>query len=421
MNNQKVQSAYEVAKELYEDIKKDTEYICNNKDVEPIQMINRDKFLAVERFEEMQLGKILQALYDLGHEHPSQVQKLAIPAIKSQNDVVIQSQSGTGKTIAFLVGLLTSIEKGKGTQAVIISPTRELNMQIYDVTLKLTKYNEIETFLALKDKNFDKNHYEIILGTPGSVLSLVNRRLFDFKNLKFFVLDETDVLLDKTTMGTQTFRLLQAFKTAKKVFISATYNDDIKKTIDAYAPDCVKLYQKQNAKPDEIKLYHIDVSYKDKVRTLQSLYELLTVGQVIVFVSKKATVKKLEKILVADSNSVSILHGDLLPEERDFTVEKFKTADTKILVTTDVFSRGMDIPQVNLIINFDLPYYEDKLLLETYIHRIGRSGRFGRTGFVIDMIGGGKEFKDYIQIQEELKTISKGFTIEELQNVNVDE
>jgi len=294
-------------------------------------------------------------------------------------------------------------------------------MQIYDVTLKLTKYNEIETFLALKDKNFDKNHYEIILGTPGSVLSLVNRRLFDFKNLKFFVLDETDVLLDKTTMGTQTFRLLQAFKTAKKVFISATYNDDIKKTIDAYAPDCVKLYQKQNAKPDEIKLYHIDVSYKDKVRTLQSLYELLTVGQVIVFVSKKATVKKLEKILVADSNSVSILHGDLLPEERDFTVEKFKTADTKILVTTDVFSRGMDIPQVNLIINFDLPYYEDKLLLETYIHRIGRSGRFGRTGFVIDMIGGGKEFKDYIQIQEELKTISKGFTIEELQNVNVDE
>lgn len=423
MDAQKLQNAFEVAKELYEEIKQDTDSITKSKDgvIDDILMSNMDKFLSKETFVSMELGDILKALYEVGYSRPSVIQKVVIPAIKDKVDIVVQSKSGTGKTLAFVVGILTQIEKGKGPQAVILSPTRELNTQIYNEICKLTNFSGIKTHLALRDKQVERLDHEILLGSPAAILSLCTRRQFDYRKIKILVLDETDVLLDKSTMGSQTFRLLKALDNAQKVFISATYNDDIKKTISAYAPQVREFYEKKNAKPEEIKLFHIDIDYKYKVDALQAIYSLLTVGQVIVFVSKKSTVKKLEEILVDDCNSVSILHGELLPEERDLTVKNFKTSNTKILVTTDVFSRGMDIPQVNLIINFDLPYKHGELLVETYIHRIGRSGRFGRSGFVIDMISGVNELTDYIKIQEELGTISRGFTIEELENVNIKE
>lgn len=365
--------------------------------------------------------KILKALYDEGYEKPSNIQKLIIPAIKDKSDVAAQSQSGSGKTLAFVVGLLTQIEEGKGVQAVILSPTRELNMQIYSEIEKVTKYTNIKTFLALRDKQSNQLTQEIVLGSPGSILNLVTRRQLDYRNIKILILDESDMLLEKTTMGSQTFRLLKAFERAQKVFISATYNDDIKNTIAAYAPDAQIFYAQKNKKPEEIKLYHLDLNFKDKIEALKSLFELLTVGQVIVFVSKKSTLRKIQQILVDDSNAVGILHGDLTVEERDNVVIKFKNAVTKILISTDVFSRGMDIPQVNLIINYDLPYFDDKLNVETYIHRIGRSGRFGKSGFVIDMICGDRELNDYLEIQQKLNTISKGFTILDLVNANLNE
>lgn len=421
-SNSPIQNEYEVAKELYESIKKDTEGLEKNINNEILEIQNGDKFLSKESFEEMELDdKLLNSLYDLRYKNPSLIQKVAIPAIKALRDVVVQSKSGTGKTIAFLVGLLSRIEPGKSTQSVILSPTRELNMQIHDELIKLTKNLEINCFLAVRDKPHDNLDHEIVLGSPGSILSLCTRRKLNYKNLKILVLDETDVLLDKSTMGSQTFRLLKAFENSQKIYISATYNKDIKDIISAYSPNCLELYEKCNAKPDEIKLYHIDVIRNKKLKALEDIYGLLTVAQVIVFVSKKDTVKYLENALSKDLNSVAILHGDLSSEERDLAVHKFKTSDCKILVTTDVFSRGMDIPQVNLIINYDLPYRQSELLIETYIHRIGRSGRFGRSGFVIDMISNEKELTDYIKIQESLNTISRGFSIPALEEVNINE
>ncbi|KAK6090393.1 hypothetical protein P3W45_000490 [Vairimorpha bombi] len=422
IEDSKVQNEYEVAKELYESIKNDTKSLENQDNQDNLEIQNADKFLAKESFEDMELSQnLLISIYEAGYKKPSLIQKVVIPAIKDKNDVAVQSKSGTGKTIAFVVGMLSRIEPGSGTQAVILSPTRELNMQIYNELSKLTKSLGIQCFLALRDKPSEGLNHEIILGSPGSILSLCTRRKFNYRNLKVLVLDETDVLLDKSTMGSQTFRLLKAFENAQKIYISATYNEDIKRTITAYSPKCISLYEKNNSKPDEIKLYHIDIHHKDKLRALESIYGLLTVAQVIVFVSKKSTVKYLESILSQDMNSVAILHGDLLPEERDEAVDKFKTSKCKILITTDVFSRGMDIPQVNLIINYDLPYNREELLIETYIHRIGRSGRFGRSGFVIDMIGNEKELVDYIRIQESLDTISKGFSVPALEEVTLNE
>ncbi|WUR02805.1 ATP-dependent RNA helicase DBP5 [Vairimorpha necatrix] len=422
MNSQTIQSAYDVAKELFEEIKRDTDIQNTSKQDPEFQMVNTQKFLALESFESLELGDNIQkALYEEGYTKPSKIQKTVIPGIKAKVDIVVQSQSGTGKTLAFVIGILTQIEEGKGVQAVILSPTRELNMQIYNEICKVTRYTNIKTFLALRDKQADKLNQEIVLGSPGSILNLCTRRQLDNRNIKIFVLDETDMLLEKTTMGSQTFRLLKAFEGAQKVFISATYNDEIKKTISAYAPECSELYEAKNAKPDEIKLYHLDIYHKERIRALKSLFELLTVGQVIVFVSRKATIKKLEQILIDDSNSVGILHGDLTLEERDEVVRDFKSSTTKILICTDVFSRGMDIPQVNLIINYDLPYVEKVFNSETYIHRIGRAGRFGKTGFVIDMITGQKELEDYLEVQHQLGTVSKRFTLEELESVNLNE
>lgn len=417
-----LQNDLSVAKELFYKIREDTSHLEDPKSYNSNLILQKGKMYAeANSFESMSISPFLvPILYSNSFEKPSLVQSKVTPTILNRGNVAVQSPSGTGKTIAYLLGVITRVVPGKGPQALIISPTRELNTQISQVLSKFIKDTDLGYHLAQRGTMPEEINQEIVLGSPGSILTLCSRNKIDANKVELVVFDEADLLLDRERMGAQSFRLLKTFQKANKVFISATYNDELKKTLRTYCEEITEIYEPKNTKPDEIFLYYIESDYRHKIEAIKALIGSLAIGQCIIFVSSKKTVKNLEKILEEDLNAVSILHGDLTSEERDAVVDNFKVGRSKFLVTTDVFSRGMDIPMVNLIINFDLPYHDKVLLMDTYIHRIGRSGRFGRTGFVVDLINR-HEFEDYLNIQLSLDTISKKFTIEALEKVHLEE
>ncbi|KAM0684870.1 RNA helicase required for poly(A+) mRNA export, partial [Conglomerata obtusa] len=234
--------------------------------------------------------------------------------------------------------------------------------------------------------------------------------MFDVKSIRMTVVDEADSCLDQN--GAQTMRVLRSV-TGQKVFFSATYNEVIKKMIKHVAPNVEEIYA-ENSKPAEIKMYYIDLKRDKKTETLMLLCEYLSIGQMIIFVATRRRVEIVKKELEGDMHKVGCLHGEMDIDAREQAVDDFRKAKTKVLVSTDVFSRGMDIPQVNLIVNYDMPVYQNKVNSENYIHRIGRSGRFGRTGFIIDFISTKEDYDALIEIQDKLKSASKKFSMEDL-------
>lgn len=419
-----IQDDKEVARELFELIKRDTRTIEGGLDREASKvMTDRGQGLLVaEHFSDMNLPKeLLKAIYDQNFEKPSLIQKSAIPHILQGNNIAVQSKSGTGKTIAYACGVLGVVKPGGGIQAMVVTPTRELNMQVTGVISGLAGPLGVRIYSALKNKTTGTIQEEVVVGSPGTILNLIESGKLNYKGIRLIVLDEADILLNKDMMGTQTFRILKLLSEAQMVFFSATYSAQVKQTIDFYAQDAVKMYEERNGKPEEIRLFYMEVEKDKKISALKALSDHLSIGQMIIFVSTKATVNYLKDILERDLHSVSCLHGDLDIRDREKAVSEFKSSETKVLLTTDVFSRGMDIPQVNLIVNYDLPIYKGIPSTETYIHRIGRSGRFGRTGFVVDFIRNREELEAYLKFQNELKFASKKFTIKALEEVYVEE
>ncbi|KAM0671398.1 RNA helicase [Ordospora colligata] len=413
-----IQDDKEVARELMAQIKQDTSTIASRIDT-TVGVKSEQKLLVAEHFSETGLSvDLLRALYRQGFEKPNPIQKSAIPHILSKHNIVVQSKSGTGKTLAYTCGILGNIMAGKEAQAIVITPTRELSTQTAKVISQVAQYLGVTVFLALKGEITTRAiNEEIIVGCPGMILSLIQNRKLGYKGIKMVVLDEADALLDITcSMGAQTYQILKLIAGAQMIFFSATYSEERKHTIDFFASDAIKMYEERNGKPEGIKLFYIEAEGDNKRKALKSLYEYLSVSQMIIFVNTKATVNYLRKKLEDDLHSVSCLHGDLEKEERDKAVDEFNKSNTKILLTTDVFSRGMDIPQVNLIVNYDLPIYKGVASTQTYIHRIGRSGRFGRMGFVVDFVKG-DECEAYLGFQNELKFASKKFTIRALEEV----
>lgn len=418
-----IQDDREVARELFELIKQDTKSIESGiSDSSGVRAESGQKLLVAERFSDMGLSEgLLQAIYNQNFEKPSLIQKSAIPHILQGHNLAVQSKSGTGKTIAYTCGLLGNVKAGEGVQALVITPTRELNIQVTSVISGLADPIGVKIFSALRNKAASSISEEVVVGSPGTILNLVESGKLDYKKIKLVVLDEADILLNKDMMGTQTFRILKLVSSAQMVFFSATYSEQVKQTIDFYAANAVKMYEERNGKPDEIKLFYIEVDRDQKISALKALSDHLSIGQMIIFVGTKATVNYLKSILERDLHSVSCLHGDMEIQDREKAVSEFKNSETKVLLTTDVFSRGMDIPQVNLIVNYDLPIYRGTPSTETYIHRIGRSGRFGRTGFVVDFIRNQEELEAYLKFQNELKFASKKFTVKALEEVYVEE
>ena len=345
-----------------------------------------------DSFEDAELGlkdEILKGVYNYGFEKPSQIQRVAIKPIIDGKDIVIQSHSGTGKTATFIIGLLQRIDAElKETQCIIISNTRELADQTYKVFKALSSYTNITCNLCIGgDMQYkyssDNVKDQVIIGTPGRISDLINKDIINNSQIKLIIIDEADDVLS-TSFRKQVKTIFKKLPPeAQVVLISATIPEEMESLFNnIFKPDYLSILVKDDELTlDGITQYYIHLDEQYKVDALIDLYKFVSIGQAIVYCNKKNKADELKYILMEKSFAVSVLHGDMIQKEREEIMAEFRTGKTRILITTDILSRGIDIQQVSLVINYDMPKYP-----QTYIHRIGRSGRFGRKGSAINFV-----------------------------------
>ena len=347
---------------------------------------------AYETFESMNLREdLMKGIYAYGFDKPSPVQQRAIIPIISGKDVIVQSQAGTGKTCVFAVGALQRVEsKLKETQVLILSPTRELAEQSQKVILALGDYMKVSTHCCVGGKSVDEdinklNHgTQIISGTPGRVFDMIQRKNFKTKNIKMLIIDEADEMLSRG-FKEQVYDIYKYLPVnTQNIVVSATLPEDVlQMTAQFMAEDTIKiLVKREELSIDGIKQFFIYVDKEiNKFATLCDLYDSLTISQAVIFCNEKKTVEWLCNKMRENFFTVSMMHGDLPQKERDKIMQEFRAGETRVLIASDIWGRGLDVQQVSLVINYDLP-----LNKEMYIHRIGRSGRFGRNGIAINLV-----------------------------------
>jgi len=351
---------------------------------------------SVKSFEDLGLTEgLLKGLYAMKFSKPSKIQEKALPLMLANppRNLIAQSQSGTGKTAAFALSMLSRVDKSKKCpQAICLSPARELARQTLEVIEEMGKYTGITYKLIVpgSTERGERVDAQILVGTPGAMLGLSMKRLIDMSAVKIFVLDEADNMLDQQNMGSQCLRYKRLLPRQVQIALfSATFPQKVKEYAQKFVPNANTLELKQeelNVKA--IKQLYMDCSSEEnKFECLCQLYGLLTIASSIIFVQRKDTADKLYYKMKSEGHAVSVLHGGLVPEQRDSLIDDFREGRSKVLITTNVLARGIDIPSVSMVVNYDMPYDRDgKPDPETYLHRIGRTGRFGRTGVSISFI-----------------------------------
>ncbi len=356
----------------------------NSKDSELIQ--------PVQSFEELNIDQnILRGVFSYGFEKPSPIQACAIRPFLAGRDVIAQAQSGMGKTATFCLGVLGKIDPlANCTQALILAHTRELAFQIDMVFRQLGNYLDLKYNLSVKGISISENIYNlsnklckphIVIGTPGRILDMLNKRALHVRDIKMLVLDEADEMLSKGFLD-QVYKIFKGLPNDIQVGLySATMDDDFFKITRQFMRDPVTILVKaEQLTLDGIKQYYINVEKNDyKFDTLCDLYGILTISQSIIYCNSRRIVDNLTNRLVDNNFGVSYIHGDMTPKEREITMADFRNGKTRVLVSTDLLSRGIDVQQVSVVINYDIPSR-----VESYLHRIGRSGRFGRKGVAIN-------------------------------------
>ncbi|SCV06152.1 LANO_0H23244g1_1 [Lachancea nothofagi CBS 11611] len=365
---------------------------------------------SIKSFEELGLApELLKGLYAMKFQKPSKIQERALPLLLSEppRNMIAQSQSGTGKTAAFSLTMLSRIDITQPqTQAICLAPARELARQTLEVIQEMGKFTKVTSQLIVPD-SFEKNKpitAQIIVGTPGTVLDLMRRKALQLGQVKVFVLDEADNMLDKQGLGDQCLRVKKFLpKAAQMILFSATFDDSVRNYARKVVPDANSLeLQRNEVNVGAIKQLFMDCTDENnKYEVLTELYGLLTIGSSIIFVQTKQTANVLYAKLKQEGHQVSILHGDLQSSERDRLIDDFREGRSKVLITTNVLARGIDIPTVSMVVNYDLPTtFQGKADPSTYIHRIGRTGRFGRTGVAISFVHDRKSFEVLTAIQK---------------------
>jgi len=340
-------------------------------------------------FENMNLNKdLLRGIYSMGYEKPSSIQSKAILEFRNGKDIIGQSQSGSGKTAAFSIGILEKIETSSNTiQAVILTHTRELAFQIKNVMTVLGKWLKVKICLTIGGtsvkNNIDElnNNPHIVIGTPGRTLDMINKKALNTRYLKNFIIDEADEMLSNIFLNQiyDIFRFLPS--TIQVGLFSATMNDDFFRLSKCFMKDPVKILVKNNDLTLEgIRQFYINViKHEFKFETLCDLYETFSVSQSIIYCNSKKSLCNLKDKLKKNCFSVCYMYGEMKQEDRNKIMDQFRKGNFRIMICTDLLSRGIDIQQVSIVINYDIP-----LSIENYIHRIGRSGRFGRKGVAIN-------------------------------------
>jgi translation initiation factor 4A len=335
---------------------------------------------------------ILRGIYSIGFEKPSPIQGKAIKPMMEGKDLIAQAQSGTGKTGAFSIGTLNHIDTTQNTiQAVILSPTRELSQQSYNVISNLSSYMDglrVQllvggTSVYSDIEQLTNNPPHIVVGCPGRTFDMMKRGHLVTQSLKLMVIDEADELLS-SGFKEQIYYIFQYLPSACQICLfSASMPLEVENLTEKFMKEPEKILVKSEMLTLEgIQQYHVALdSDGNKFDCLKDLYASLSVSQCIIYCNSIKRVDDLYEAMTADSFAVSKLHGSMEKEERKDSYENFKNGKTRILISSNVTARGIDIQQVSTVINFDLPKS-----VHTYLHRIGRSGRWGRKGVGINFV-----------------------------------
>ena len=344
--------------------------------------------------------EILRGIYAYGYEYPSEIQKKAIAPLIDKKDVIGQAQSGTGKTATFSIGILERIDETQNrTQALILTHTHELAIQIKGVIQELGKYMNINVNLSVGGISIRNNIDEltenphIVIGTPGRVLDMINKKAQTTRYLKLLIMDEADEILSKIFIN-QIYDIFRFLPNDIQVgLFSATMPQGFFELTKCFMRDPVKILVKTDELTLEgIEQYYINVERNEfKFDTICDLYSRISIAQSIIYCNSKKSVDDLSEKLNANGYAVTSIHGKLSREERDRIMKEFIDGNTRILVSTDLLCRGIDVQQVSTVINYDIPYN-----IDSYLHRIGRSGRWGRKGVGINFV----TFNDIKTIRE---------------------
>ncbi|XP_074599800.1 eukaryotic initiation factor 4A-I-like [Brevipalpus obovatus] len=345
----------------------------------------------VTSFDDMGLKeKLLRGIYSYGFEKPSAIQQRAVMPCIRGHDVIAQAQSGTGKTATFSVAILQKIDTSLNEcQALILAPTRELAQQIQKVVLSLGDYMDTQCHACIGGTSVrdDQRKLEmgthIVAGTPGRVYDMIARRALRTNHIKIFVLDEADEMLSRGFKD-QIYDVFKQLPTdIQVILLSATMPSEVLEVTKKFMREPIKiLVKKERLTLEGIKQFYVMIEKEEwKFDTLCDLYETLTITQAVIFCNTRRKVDWLTQKMQEKDFTVSHMHGDMEQKQRGAIMREFRSGSSRVLITTDLLARGIDVQQVSLVINYDLPTNR-----ENYIHRIGRGGRFGRKGVAINFV-----------------------------------
>mmetsp|Transcript_8511 Transcript_8511/g.16138 ORF Transcript_8511/g.16138 Transcript_8511/m.16138 type:complete len:412 (-) Transcript_8511:55-1290(-) len=344
-----------------------------------------------ESFDAMGLHEnLLRGIYAYGFEKPSAIQQRGIVPFTKGLDVIQQAQSGTGKTATFCAGILHQMDYSvQECQALVLAPTRELAQQIEKVMRALGDYLQVKCHACVggtsvrEDQRLLQSGVHVVVGTPGRVYDMLRRRALRPDYIKAFVLDEADEMLSRGFKD-QIYDIFQLLPSTLQVGVfSATMPPEALEITRKFMTKPVRILVKRDELTLEgIKQFHVNVEREEwKLDTLCDLYETLAITQSVIFANTRRKVDWLTDKMRARDHTVSATHGDMDQNTRDIIMREFRSGSSRVLITTDLLSRGIDVQQVSLVINYDLPTQP-----ENYLHRIGRSGRFGRKGVAINFV-----------------------------------
>ncbi|XP_020630470.1 ATP-dependent RNA helicase DDX19A-like [Orbicella faveolata] len=368
---------------------------------------------SVKSFEELPLSEQLRrGVYDMGFNKPSKIQETALPMLLADppNNMIAQSQSGTGKTAAFVLSMLSRVDATKHfTQVICLSPTYELALQTGQVAEKMGKFcREVKIGYAVRGGKVSRGQKvtdHILFGTPGTLLDWILRhKVIDSKKIKMFVLDEADVMIALQGHQDQSIRIHKTLpKDCQMLLFSATYDEEVMKFAKSVVPDPLIIrLRREEESLDNIKQFYVVCRDKeDKFQALSNMYGVVSIGQCIVFCHVRTYSSWLAQKMTEDGHAVALLSGEITVEQRIAVLNRFRDGKEKLLITTNVCARGIDVEQVTVVVNYDMPVEPTgKPDFETYLHRIGRTGRFGKSGIAVNFIDGQRSMGIMKKIEE---------------------
>jgi len=382
--------------------------ICEADAVATTEVVAAPPLKIYDSFDDMDLPEdVLRGVYGYGFEKPSPIQQKAIKPIKDGRDILAQAQSGTGKTGAFTIGSLSRMDPSlRKVQVLVLVPVRELAQQIEGVVKNISTHMNISVYSATggppirEDIRAIEKGCQFLIGTPGRIFDLMNRNVLQRDNIRVLIFDEADQMLEDRFKEQVMCILQKGFPEQTQIALfSATMDEDVVDIASKILRDPVRILVDATAVPlDGIKQFYIPLEHPDwKLDVLADLYQQLNISQALIYCNKRQRADWLSEKMTQMGFPLAVIHGEMDVEERKKRMQAFRRGEVRVMISTDMLARGIDVQQVSLVINYELPVQK-----ENYIHRIGRAGRFGRKGVTINLISP-EEKRALAEIEEHWK------------------